>query len=58
MSILGEMIQFRRASLAQAQAQAQAQANTMAMAMAMDDDATKVLVDVVSQASCGDPDVD
>ena len=55
-SILGEMIQFRRASLAQAQAQAQAQANTMAMAM--DDDATKVLVDVVSQASCGDPDID
>ena len=48
-SILGEMIQFRRASLAQAQA------NKMATAKAMDNDETKVIVDVVSQASCGDP---
>jgi xanthine dehydrogenase accessory factor len=48
-SILGEMIQFRRASLAQAQAK------KMATAKAMDNDETNVIVDVVSQASCGDP---
>lgn len=43
-SILGEMIAFRRASLPQAKP------------MAMEDDEAKVLVEVVSQASCGDPD--
>ena len=45
-SILGEMIQFRRASLPQA--------NTTEV----DDDATKVSVEVISQASCGDPDIE
>jgi xanthine dehydrogenase accessory factor len=43
-SILGEMIQFRRASLPQAKT------------MELEDDGSKVLVEVVSQASCGDPD--
>jgi xanthine dehydrogenase accessory factor len=42
-SILGEMIQFRRASLPPAKA------------MALEDEKAKVSVEVVSQASCGDP---
>ena len=45
-SILGEMIQFRRASLPPAKT------------MELEDDGTKVLVEVVSQASCGDPDAE
>jgi xanthine dehydrogenase accessory factor len=45
-SILGEMIQFRRASLPQAKT------------MELEDDGSKVLVEVVSQASCGDPDAE
>ena len=43
-SILGEMIQFRRAAPPQA------------TTMVLEDDGSKVLVEVVSQASCGDPD--
>ncbi len=42
-SILGEMIQFRRASPPQAKT------------MELEDDGTKVQVEVVSQASCGNP---
>ncbi len=45
-SILGEMIQFRRTSLPPAKT------------MELEDDGTKVLVEVVSQASCGDPDAE
>ncbi len=45
-SILGEMIQFRRASLPQAKT------------MELEDDGSKVLVEVVSQVSCGDPDAE
>ena len=45
-SILGEMIQFRRASLPQAKS------------MELEDAGSKVLVEVVSQASCGDPDAE
>lgn len=45
-SILGEMIQFRRASLPQAKT------------MELEDDGSQVLVEVVSQASCGDPDAE
>ncbi|MEE9254417.1 MAG: XdhC family protein, partial [Pseudomonadales bacterium] len=45
-SILGEMIQFRRASLPQAKT------------IELEDDGSKVLVEVVSQASCGDPDAE
>ena len=45
-SILGEMIQFRRASLPQAKT------------MELEDDGSRVLVEVVSQASCGNPDTE
>jgi xanthine dehydrogenase accessory factor len=45
-SILGEMIQFRRAAPPQA------------TTMVLEDDGSKVLVEVVSQASCGDPDTE
>jgi xanthine dehydrogenase accessory factor len=45
-SILGEMIQFRRASLPQAKT------------VELEDEGSKVLVEVVSQASCGDPDAE
>lgn len=45
-AILGEMIQFRRASLPQAET------------IELEDDGSKVLVDIVSQASCGDPDAE
>ena len=45
-SILAEMIQFRRTSLPPAKT------------MTLEDDGSKVLVEVVSQASCGDPDAE
>ena len=45
-SILGEMIQFRRAAPPQA------------TTMVLEDDGSKVVVEVVSQASCGDPDTE
>jgi xanthine dehydrogenase accessory factor len=45
-SILGEMIQFRRASLPRIDA------------MEPEDDGGDVLVEIVSQASCGDPDAE
>ena len=45
-SILGEMIQFRRASLPRAET------------IELEDEGNKVLVEVVSQASCGDPDAE
>jgi len=45
-SILGEMIQFRRTSLPPAKT------------MELEDEGSKVLVEVVSQASCGDPDAE
>lgn len=45
-AILGELIQFRRAPLPQA--------NTVEV----DDDGSRVLVEVISQASCGEPDSD
>ncbi|MDX2316315.1 MAG: hypothetical protein QNL90_19820 [Gammaproteobacteria bacterium] len=45
-AIVGEMIQFRRAPLPQA--------NTVEV----DDDGNRVLVEVISQARCGEPDSD
>ncbi len=45
-SILGEMIQFRRASLPKAKS------------IELEDEGSKVVVEVVSQASCGDPDAE
>jgi hypothetical protein len=45
-SILGQMIQFRRAAPRQA------------TTMVLKDDGSKVLVEVVFQAGCGDPDTE